>query len=369
VLFRALQHSVAYIVDNSAYILLQYRGEDDAELQMRIADLSAFLAGLSLLCAPLPTRASPSETGRPAASDTATVCDGIVLDSSRKRALPIRFRMPSTPVASPMPVIFFSHGLGGSIDGGTAWGAAWAKAGFAVIHVQHPGSDRAIWIDQPTPEARREALKAGAAPQQLLARVADIRFVMDLIGTSQNIGACSFSKLDPKQIGAAGHSLGAHTMLALAGQHYEVMGTTRSFSDPRIKAFLILSGSPPQNDPAKAAAAFGTISRPLLTITGTRDAVPFQPNVSPVTRQAIFAGLPAGNKWQLVLEGADHITFNGADLMRSRTSNDDRIWSIVESITTQFFLAKVLGQAEAEAALTPTGAAALLGPRDTFQTK
>jgi predicted dienelactone hydrolase len=213
---------------------------------MRKADLCVLVTGLTLLSVTPAANADPSGTRQQVSVNSSKVCDGTLNDRFRRRTLPVRVRMPAVSGSGPVPVILFSHGLGGSIDGGTAWGAAWAKAGFAVIHVQHPGSDRAIWIDQPTPEARREALKAGAAPRQLLARIADIRFVVNLVGTSQSIGTCSFSGLDPKRIGGAGHSFGAHTMLAVAGERYQVMGMTHSFPEPRLKAFIVLSGSPPQ---------------------------------------------------------------------------------------------------------------------------
>lgn len=66
------------------------------------------------------------------------------VDSVRQRELPVRTRWPDAArFAGERPVAIFSHGLGGTVDGGAVWGEAWAAAGFAVLHLQHPGSD--LW--------------------------------------------------------------------------------------------------------------------------------------------------------------------------------------------------------------------------------
>jgi hypothetical protein len=39
---------------------------------------------------------------------------------------------------SACPLVLFSHGLGGSVDAGTQWAEAWAAAGVATLHLQHP---------------------------------------------------------------------------------------------------------------------------------------------------------------------------------------------------------------------------------------
>ena len=57
--------------------------------------------------------------------------------------MPVRIRIPAG--SGKLPVILFSHGLGGSLDAGTIWAHGWAEAGFAVVNVQHRGSDSAIF--------------------------------------------------------------------------------------------------------------------------------------------------------------------------------------------------------------------------------
>lgn len=304
-----------------------------------------------------------------AAANAAKTCDGSLTDKLRRRTLPLRVRLPQTADNTLIPVIIFSHGLGGSTEGGTAWGEAWAKAGFAVIHVQHPGSDKTVWESEPTPELRRAALQKVNFPKELLARFADIKFIVGAVGDTKIVGDCSLAALDKNRIGGAGHSFGAHTMMAAAGQKFEMMGMSRSFPIPEIKAFIVLSPSAPQNDPAKSAEAYGDIKRPVMAITGTRDTQPFAGEVSPLTRTSVYTGMPAGNKALLLFDDADHITFNGGQLLRPREANDDRIWPIIQSLTTEFFKAKLLGDITAEAALAPTVVQPMIGAKDVYQSK
>lgn len=68
------------------------------------------------------------------------------------RHVPARLYLPNVPsaapgvtlVTKPVPLIVFSHGIGGSRAGYSHLGRDWASHGFASLHVQHLGSDRAI---------------------------------------------------------------------------------------------------------------------------------------------------------------------------------------------------------------------------------
>ena len=70
-----------------------------------------------------------------------------VLDLSRDRKLPVRVYFPETKAAA--PVVILSHGLGGSCDNNPYLGNHWAKRGYVVVFVQHPGSDESVWKDTP----------------------------------------------------------------------------------------------------------------------------------------------------------------------------------------------------------------------------
>ena len=103
-------------------------------------------------------------------------------DSARERTLPLKARIPDG--TGKVPLVIFSHGLGGSREGGKAWGEHWSANGYLVVHVQHPGSDELLWkgLGDGAPKQR---LARGATPEQLLGRVDDVRFVLDELARQQ----------------------------------------------------------------------------------------------------------------------------------------------------------------------------------------
>ncbi len=48
-----------------------------------------------------------------------------------------------------MPLVVFSHGIGGSRQGYSYLGKHWSARGVASLHVQHIGSDAALWRGNP----------------------------------------------------------------------------------------------------------------------------------------------------------------------------------------------------------------------------
>src|ERR1700722_1072373 len=72
-------------------------------------------------------------------------------DSKRDRDIPVKIYFPKTG-EGPFPVIIFSHGLGGSREGYAYLGNHWASHGYISVHVQHLGSDSAVWQDVAPPK-------------------------------------------------------------------------------------------------------------------------------------------------------------------------------------------------------------------------
>lgn len=299
----------------------------------------------------------------PAKTPSHQICNGALTDTTRSRVIPVRVRLPPS-ATSGAPVILFSHGLGGSVEGGAAWGEAWAQAGYAVLHVQHPGSDATLLDGRGT-----TALRQGATPQQLVARVEDMSFVVAKVGTSTLVGDCDLARFDPNRIGAAGHSFGAQTVQALAGQAFGSSFRSREFREPKIRAFVAFSPSPPRNDVSLAKSAFANIQAPFFSITGTEDANPLQRDVKPDVRTAPYVAMPPGGKYLLVLDKADHMTFNGAKSPRTHTPNDDRIFAIVQKLTVAFFDAHLKGDEKAARSLHPENVRITLAKEDRFEAK
>ena len=222
------------------------------------------------------------------------------VDSRRRRALPLRMHWPDGD--GPCPLVLYSHGLGGSRDGADAWVTAWREAGLAVLQLQHPGSDREVLA------AGWRALRAAASTEQLLARVADLRFVLDELARRR--GGQPWSRLRLDAVGLAGHSFGAVTTQALAGQRY---AAPVSLADARLAAFVVFSPSPARASALSVVQQFGAIDRPMLCITGSRDDDPLAEGMTAARRAAVFDGLPAGQgrRALLWLDGADHMSLAG----------------------------------------------------------
>jgi hypothetical protein len=240
-----------------------------------------------------------------AAQPAGSVTDFSWNDPARGRELPLRVRWPAGD--DPCTLVLYSHGLGGSRDGGDAWGTAWRDAGIAVLHLQHPGSDAAVigggWA----------ALRSAAGAAQLLVRVADVRFVLDEIGRRSSHPP--WSRLSADAIGMAGHSFGAVTAQALAGQRFSAPAPAApvSLAEARLKAFAAFSPSPARASTLSLAQQFGAIERPLMCVTGSLDDDPLGEGMTAQRRASVFEALPAGRSRHalLWLAGADHMALAG----------------------------------------------------------
>jgi dienelactone hydrolase len=275
-------------------------------------------------------------------------------DHARNRWLPVRLRWPAGD--GPCALIVHSHGLGGNRVGGDAWGRAWQQAGFAVLHVQHPGSDTEVLRS-----GGLRALRAAASAEQLRARVQDMRFAADEITrrAQQTEGGWSRVRLDA--LGASGHSFGAATVLALAGQRYPV--SNAGAAEPRIEAFIAFSPAP-----GNVAGAFAEVRRPMLLVTGSHDADALGRGITGADRAGVYDGLPAGARALLWLDGADHMSFGGnaAQPLLARwgplarepmaAELEAQHHERIAAITTLWWRAHLQGDAAAAAALrAPSG--------------
>jgi predicted dienelactone hydrolase len=273
-------------------------------------------------------------------------------DTARGRTLPLRLRWPD--VAGPWPLLLFSHGLGGSREGADVWGQAWRDAGFAVIHLQHPGSDTRVWLQG------AGALRAAANATQFFARVADVKFVLDEAARRRAAGEAGWSRLRLDAIGMSGHSFGAHTTLALAGKRYAVPAP--GLADARLRAFMAFS-------PAPGAGALGLreqlagVTRPIMCLTGSLDGDPFGSFGDGAPRWRVFESLPAGAKAGLWLDAADHMSFaglsvpwRGAGALGARDARaveaTPRHQALIAGLSAQWWRAMLMDDRTAAAAMT-----------------
>ena len=216
-------------------------------------------------------------------------------DAARSRGVPVRIRVPAG--AGPWPAVLFSHGLGGSRTGADVWCRAWQAAGRLVVHVEHAGSDIEV------ARGGRSALRSAATTAQLLARVADVGFVIDEISRRHAAALPIWSVAQVDRIGMAGHSFGGQTVQALAGQRYPVPAALR---EPRLAVFVALSSSPARASSLSVQQQqFGAIDRPFMAVTGSLDGHPLGSVLTGVSRASVYDGLPPGQRALLRLEDAD----------------------------------------------------------------
>ncbi|WP_165793826.1 alpha/beta hydrolase family protein [Hyphococcus luteus] len=267
-------------------------------------------------------------------------------DEERGRDIKVKLYAPETD--EPAPVVIFSHGLGGSVEAAPYFGKQLSSHGFLVIYIQHPGSDAEVWRGKRGRAAILAALrKATKKPATTINRYNDVPFVIDEIEARTVSGDLN---ADVSRIGIAGHSFGAHTVLALLGRRYQGIGEVGDFKEPRLRAGMALSPpSPgPRVKPDDYDFVYGAIDRPILHVTGTEDANPLDESDAPINRTIPFAEIDGAPQYLLVFDGADHAVFGGASGPRAKAWYPD-IRTRTAVAATAFFDAYLKHDEEARA--------------------
>ena len=312
-----------------------------------------------LLLTALAARAyDPLEAGDAA---TPKPLDLVVKDEARKREIPVLVVLPAGTNAA--PVVLFSHGLGGTRHGSAYLGRHWAARGYAVVFVQHPGSDDGVWRGQPV-GGRMANMEAAASPENFLLRVRDVPAVIDQLGV-WNTGKDPLlrGRFDLERIAMTGHSFGAVTTQALAGQNL-TGGIT--CADKRIKAAIMFSPSGPRR--GGADQAFGAVKLPWLLMTGTED-VSRIGGIDLESRLAVFPALPPGGKYEVVLDGARHSAFTERALPGEGGKRNPNHHRVILALSTAFLDAWLKGDADARAWLDGDGPRGVMEKGDRWQRK
>lgn len=295
---------------------------------------------------------APAAASQPGSRGTAPgVSQGVWRDQARLRDIPWRLRLPEGD--RPVALVVFSHGLGGSLDGGTEWGQAWADAGIATLHLQHAGSDRAIWREG------LPAVKAAASVEQLVDRGHDVQFAVEQLIKLQKDSGTPWARVRLDALGMSGHSFGAQTTLAVAGRDYQLRSAP-DLSESHFKAFAAFSPSA-----GHFPGGIKGITRPMLCLTGSLDGNPIGQERDGQYRRAVYDTLPAGAKAMLWLEGADHMSFGGGGevgagfaqrlLGRRREGPPEKLAShheaLIKAVSTDWWRWRLLGDEAAIARL------------------
>jgi predicted dienelactone hydrolase len=228
----------------------------------------------------------------------------VLTDATRGRQVPLKIFYPQQEQSGGYPIVIFSHGAGLSKDRYGYLGRFWAENGYVVIHVTHLDDGFIIikygkllvsgsWV--PDSKEAEDAVSNGPRVNRPL----DISFVIDSLPVIAKAVPELGIRMDPSRIGVAGHSFGAYTAIAVAGAViHGPAGESRSFGDPRIRAFIAMSPAGPVG--ALAPDSWVTIARPMLTIIGSKE-----------SRWVLksFEGLQPGGKYRVTVAGADHGDF------------------------------------------------------------
>jgi predicted dienelactone hydrolase len=291
-----------------------------------------------------------------------------VIDVARDREIPIRVLLPpedagpSRPAA--LPVVLFSHGLGGSRAGSPFLGKHWAARGYVVVFLQHRGSDESVWKDQP-PAKRMAAMREAASGKNYLLRAQDVPAVLDQLARwNGETGHALARRLDARNVGMSGHSFGGHTTQAVAGQKFPLGG--QGLTDARVKAAIVMSPSAP--DRGDINAAFGSVKIPWLLMTGTHDTAAIG-SQTPESRRRVFPALARGDKFELVLDKAEHSVFTERALPGEKQPRNPIHHRAILALSTAFWDAYLRGDAAAKAWLLGDGPRRILEPPDVWQKK
>ncbi len=251
--------------------------------------------------AALPSEAASASASAP--SSAAQILDLDWQDEHRQRAVPVRLYWPAQAAAGQaVPLVMFSHGIGGSRRGYSYLGSYWASQGVAALHVQHVGSDRALWSGNPLQLIGR--LQGAAQEDEALNRVQDMRFALD-----QLLASTYGAQIRRDAIVAAGHSYGANTTLLLAGAQVARQGRVLDLAEPRLRAAIVISAPPfyGESDPQRILAG---VRVPTLHVTATEDVIRIPGYYSPASdRLQVFEATGGPAKALAVFQGGSHSIF------------------------------------------------------------
>jgi predicted dienelactone hydrolase len=227
------------------------------------------------------------------------------IDARRERAVPVRLYLPQPGpgVAAQVPLVLFSHGIGGTRRGYSWLGQHLAAHGIASLHPQHVGSDRQLWKSGNLLEIAGR-VQGALHEREVVARVLDLRFALDRLLAGE-----AGARIDVRRIVGAGHSYGANSTLLAAGARVERDGQQVDLSDPRLAAAILISAPPfhGAGDPRRILAG---VTLPTLHVTSTADVIPIPGFYSDAAdRLELFEATASARKWLAVFQGGSHSMF------------------------------------------------------------
>ena len=259
-------------------------------------------------------------------------------DPSRQRQVLAKLYLPpAAAYPQPVPLVVFSHGIGGSRDGYSYLGKNWAAKGYASLHVQHEGSDNRLWAGNPLALVAR--MQDAAQESEAVNRVHDLRFALDQVLANPELAP----RLDSARIVAAGHSYGANTVLLASGAVVQRADGPVQLRDHRLKAAVIIS-APPFHGETEPQNIVKPIRIPTLHITATGDDIRIPGYVSShADRVRLYEQTGSPHKTLVVYREGSHSMFTD----RLNTGGQDlnpKVKAATMELTLAFFADVLAGQ-------------------------
>ena len=266
-----------------------------------------------------------------------------------------------------MPVIVWSHGLGGSVDGAAFLSRFLASHGYVIYHVQHHGTDSSLWEGKPGHpwDIIRDMKISRSATMN---RFKDIPFALDKFTAWLEEKLPHLKDMtDIDTIGMSGHSFGSLTTQVMGGMMFpDESGKLRRLRDNRCKAGILYSPGPIDHlgldDPADV---YGSIDMPMLHMTGTDDSSPIE-SWDYTKRLDVYKNITEAKQQLLVLKDGDHMVFNGSRGKLGQNTNREKHERIIKLGALAYWDATLKNDKAAKDWLTNGGFTNWLGDDGTF---
>lgn len=284
------------------------------------------------------------------------VADRVEIDiPERGRQLMLRISYPDS--GDRFPLIVFFHGALCPADGYAALADHWASHGYVTILPDHPAAESQ---GRPDPDEQYKTF---------LEQTRDMSSVLDALESIGTEIEASKTLIDPTRVAAAGHSMGALIATIVAGlPRLEEDGSHLSLRDERFDVAVLLSGPGPLSRTPEGG--WESVDLPLLATTGTRDhANRGGDGATWEWRLGTYELTPAGDKFGLVIDEADH--FLGGMICAERADGppDEEAFMIVKGVSTAFLDAYLKQDEAAAKALSDRAISEMTNGRATLLTR
>lgn len=291
--------------------------------------------------------------------------DQLIDETREDRIVKIKTYYPVGRDDAPFPVIIWSHGLGGSVDGAAFLARFLCSHGYIIVNVQHHGTDSSLWEGKqghPWDIIRKQVIPRSAT----LNRFKDVPFVLDQLfdyfKVHQEINA------DLTTLGMSGHSFGALTTQVMGGMIFpDEQGRLQKYNDVRFKAGILYSPGPIAHLGVDAPEdVYGSIDIPMFHMTGTEDDSPVE-NWKYTKRLAVYENSARAEKHLLIIKDGDHMVFNGSRGKLGVNPNKDKHEGIIKIAALCYWDMMLKNDMDAKAWFTGGDFVKWLGNEGTFQ--